>query len=251
MQTLAVLLHRPRCLCVPTSAGPASSCMAATLAGSLGSALVHLTCLAAFAGRLAPRRAALLARPRCIAVFALRLLPAASPTRPRGWCGPAGRVSCPLAPAPSASSGSLMGLAALKAVVDLWRRPFHWEKTPHGDRPPWSAATARPEAGTRRQRRWSASSPSRRPRWPAAGTARDEVAAALRRQCLRWRGGRGPRRRILAVVEAYGREPSRAAPLPLSSADRGTPRCPPTPCHGPVFEATRAPLQDLGGGDGG
>lgn len=200
MQTLAILARDPRRLM--REIGPAGLLvLAATLAGALGSALVHLTCLAAFLV------AWLLQGPPSwagagAAVFVL------------GYAGSVAYKGVGLVRA--GRPGLLpwlvllpvvwvaMGLAALKAVADLWHRPFHWEKTPHGagcwpmgpaDAP---APAAPPEALERIVALSEAVMASGR------HSPRD-VAAALRRQCLRWqREGTAPA--LLAVVEAYGRE---------------------------------------------
>jgi hypothetical protein len=197
MQTLAVLLHSPRRLAAELG-WPVILVLVATLAGSLGSALVHLTCLVAFLV------AWLVGGPPAwlglgAAVFALGY--AGSLAYKATGLVRAGRPGLlpwlPLLP----FVWLFMGLAALKAVVDLWRRPFHWEKTPHGTGDP-SAAAERPERPPQALERIVVLSEA------ALATGRHsprEVAAALRRQCLRWsREGTSPA--LLAVVEAYGRE---------------------------------------------
>lgn len=200
MQTLAVLLHRPRRL-----AGELGwrglVVLVATLAGSLGSALVHLTCLAAFVVAWwvggPPSWAGLgagvfvLGYAGSVAYKAVGLVRAGRPGL-LPWL--------PLLPLVWLA----MGLAALKAVADLWRRPYHWEKTPHGAGP--RAATAAggavPDMPPQALERIVALSEA------ALASGRHsprEVAAALRRQCLRW-GQEGTAPGLLAVVEAYGRE---------------------------------------------
>lgn len=199
MQTLAVLLHRPGGL-VRELGWSGLLVMAATLAGSLGSALVHLTCLAGFAvAWLVGGPPSWIGAGAAVFLF--------------GYCGSMAYKAAGLVRA--GRPGLLpwlpflplvwiaMGLAALKAVSDLWRRPFHWEKTPHGTGPRIEEVTggpgwhAPPEALERIVALSEAAMASGR-------HSPDEVAAALRRQCLRW-GRQGTAPAILAVVEAYGR----------------------------------------------
>lgn len=128
LQTVAVLARSPRPLAAELGWKGALALLA-TIAGTLGSALVHAVCLSAL-----------------LISTLLFGLP--------DWMGPAGLVAA------AGFSGSLaiklaglrragrlrlapwlallpvvwaaMGLAALRALVELARRPFHWEKTQHG-----------------------------------------------------------------------------------------------------------------------
>ncbi|MBY0363708.1 MAG: glycosyltransferase [Phreatobacter sp.] len=200
MQTLVVLARHPRRL--TREIGLAGLLvLAATLAGALGSALVHLTCLAAFlaawllhgppswagagaavfllgyGGSVAYKAVGLVRAGRSFLLPWLVLLPVV-------WVA--------------------MGLAALKAVADLWSRPFHWEKTPHGAGC-WTAdAVDAPVPPTPPEALERIVALSEAVMASGRHSPRD-VAAALRRQCQRWqREGTAPA--LLAVVEAYGRE---------------------------------------------
>ncbi|MDP2803115.1 MAG: glycosyltransferase family 2 protein [Phreatobacter sp.] len=200
MQTLAILARDPRRL--GREIGLAGLLvLAATLAGALGSALVHLTCLAAF-----------------VVTWLIHGLPSwAGAGAAVFLLGYAGSVVYKVVGLVRAGRPGLlpwlvllplvwiaMGLAALKAVGDLWFRPFHWEKTPHGAGS-WPEAVADapvapgpPEALERIVALSEAVMASGR-------HSPHDVAAALRRQCRRWqREGTAPA--LLAVVEAYGRE---------------------------------------------
>lgn len=128
LQTVAVLVREPRLLAAEIG-WKGVLALFATIAGTLGSALVHVACLAA------------------LAVSTLLFgLP--------DWAGPAGLVaaagfgaSLVIKLTGLRRSGRLaltpwlallpvvwaaMGVAALRAVAELARRPFHWEKTRHG-----------------------------------------------------------------------------------------------------------------------
>lgn len=129
LQTLAVLLRQPRRLASELGVR-GLAVLVATLAGSLGSALVHLVCIVAL-----------------LVTCLLHGVPS--------WAGPATGIfllgyggSIAYKTAGLARAGRLrlapwllllplawiaMGLAALRAAVDLWHRPFHWEKTVHGE----------------------------------------------------------------------------------------------------------------------
>lgn len=200
LQTLAVLARDPWRL-----AGELGSrglvALVATLAGSLGSALVHLVCLAAllatgllhgvpswvgpwaivfglgYVGSIAYKTAGLARADRLRLAPWLLLLPLA-------WIA--------------------MGLAALRAVVDLWRRPFHWEKTEHGVAH-WPAVAAAPvadrDAPPEAIHRIVALSES------AIASGRHQprdVAAALRRHCDRMRAAGVPEG-LVTALEGYRR----------------------------------------------
>jgi hypothetical protein len=138
LQTLAVLARRPRQ--VATELGPAGLiALVATLAGSLGSALVHLVCVAAFAVAMAlhgwPDWAGVAVATFLIgyggsAVYMATGLARAGRIRLAGWL-----VLLPLA-------WLAMGLAALRGAWQLGRQPFRWDKTQHGVSPSWLAGSA-------------------------------------------------------------------------------------------------------------
>lgn len=200
MQTLAILARDPRRLI--REIGPVGLLvLAATLAGAVGSALVHLTCLAAFlvawllhgpppwAG--AGAAVFLLGYVGSITYKSVGLVRAGRP-RLQPWL-----VLLPVV-------WVAMGLAALKAVADLWHRPFHWEKTPHGagcwpTGPADASAPATPPEALERIVALSEAAMASGRHSPR------DVAAALRRQCQRWQS-EGTAPVLLAVVEAYGRE---------------------------------------------
>ncbi|AVO46291.1 glycosyltransferase [Phreatobacter cathodiphilus] len=200
MQTLSVLLHRPAGLARELG-WPGLVVLAATLAGSLGSALVHLTCLAGFAvawlvggppSWMGPGGAVfLVGYGGSMAYKAAGLLRAGRPGL-LPWL--------PLLPLVWIA----MGLAALKAVGDLWHRPFHWEKTPHGIGPCVGEAAGGPAVDALPQALERIVALSEAAMASGRHSPR-EVAAALRRQCLHW-GRKGTASALLAVVEAYGRE---------------------------------------------
>ncbi|KAF0123627.1 MAG: glycosyl transferase family protein [Xanthobacteraceae bacterium] len=199
LQTLAVLARDPRRLAKELGLRGLAA-LAATLAGSLGSALVHLVCLAAllvtcllhgmpswagfaavvfglgYGGSMAYKTAGLARAGRLRLAPWLLLLPLA-------WIA--------------------MGLAALKAVLDLWRRPFHWQKTEHGAAH-WPTATAVPAGGRDMPTDAVARIIALSEDLIASGRHQPrEVAAALRRHCHRMRAVGAPES-LLAVLERYG-----------------------------------------------
>lgn len=138
LQTLAVLARRPRRLWRELGAGGLLA-LVATLAGSLGSALVHIVCWAGLAVMVArgvwPGWIGLAA-----AVFLVGYLGSILHMLV-GWRR-AGRkgfapwlVLLPLA-------WLAMGMAALRAVWELRARPHYWDKTEHGLSAAWAAGGA-------------------------------------------------------------------------------------------------------------
>ncbi|MDP3547632.1 MAG: glycosyltransferase family 2 protein [Phreatobacter sp.] len=201
LQTLAVLSRDPRRLAGELGVRGLAALLA-TLAGSLGSALVHLVCLAAFLVTCLQHGMPSWAGPAA-GIFALGY--GGSIAYKTAGLARAGRLR--LAPwlllLPLA--WIVMGLAALRAVVDLWRRPFHWEKTEHGAArwPAVASASAGdrgiPPDAIHRIVAFSEgviASGRHQPR---------EVAAALRRHCDRMRAAGAPEG-LLAALEGYGCE---------------------------------------------
>jgi hypothetical protein len=140
LQTLAVLARRPRRVWRELGVWGVLA-LVATLAGSLGSALVHLVCWFAVAATLAanavPDWAGL-----ALVVFLAGYLGSIVHMLV-GWRR-AGRpgfapwlILLPFA-------WVAMGLAAMRAVWELRRRPHQWDKTVHGLSASWWAGQAEP-----------------------------------------------------------------------------------------------------------
>ncbi len=209
LQTLAVLARDPARLAGELGARGLVA-LVATLAGSLGSALVHLVCLLALLATCLVRGLPSWAGPWAI-VFALGYV--GSIAYKTVGLARAGRLR--LAPwlllLPLAWIA--MGLAALRAVVDLWRRPFHWEKTEHGVAQ-WPAVAAAPaadgDAPPEAIHRIVALSES------AIASGRHQprdVAAALRRHCDRMRAAGVPEG-LVTALDGYRRHVESRAPTP-------------------------------------
>lgn len=209
LQTLAVLARDPARLAGELGARGLVA-LVATLAGSLGSALVHLVCLLALLATCLVRGLPSWAGPWAI-VFALGYV--GSIAYKTVGLARAGRLR--LAPwlllLPLAWIA--MGLAALRAVVDLWRRPFHWEKTEHGVAQ-WPAVAVAPAADGDAQpeaiHRIVALSES------AIASGRHQprdVAAALRRHCDRMRAAGVPEG-LVTALDGYRRHVESRAPTP-------------------------------------
>jgi hypothetical protein len=137
LQTLAVLAREPRQVGSELGATGLLA-LAATLAGSLGSALVHLVCVAAFAvavwlngwpGWAGVAMATFLVGYAGSAAYMAVGLARARRLRLAGWL-----VLLPLA-------WLAMGLAALRGAWQLGRQPFRWDKTQHGVSPAWLAGS--------------------------------------------------------------------------------------------------------------
>ncbi|MBL8570380.1 MAG: glycosyltransferase [Phreatobacter sp.] len=138
LQTLAVLARRPRRLWRELGAGGVLA-LVATLAGSLGSALVHIVCWVGLAVTIArgvwpdwigPAAAVFLAG------YLGSILHMLVGRRRAGRKGFAPWLALlPLA-------WLAMGIAALRAVWELRRRPHHWDKTEHGLSAAWAAGAA-------------------------------------------------------------------------------------------------------------
>ncbi len=201
LQTLAVLARDPRRLTGEVGLRGIAA-LAATFVGSLGSALVHLVCLAALATSWLVHGPPDWAGP-VTGIFALGY--AGSILYKSVGLKRAGRlhlapwlVLLPLA-------WVVMGLAALRAVLDLWRRPFHWEKTEHGaGRWPTGAGCDdgsghAPEDIVQRIVAMSEEAIASGRHHPR------DVAAALRRHCDTIRAGGVPAS-LLATLEAYQRD---------------------------------------------
>lgn len=141
LQTLAVLARRPRRLRSELGAGGLLA-LVATLAGSLGSALVHLVCWMALAVMMTRG-----VHPEWLSLAAVVFVSGHIGSVLHmlvGWRR-AGRpgfapwlVFLPLA-------WAAMGAAALRAVWELRRRPYHWDKTEHGLSAAWAAGAAEAE----------------------------------------------------------------------------------------------------------
>ncbi|WP_439572767.1 glycosyltransferase family 2 protein [Phreatobacter sp.] len=128
LQTVAVLARAPRAVSAELG-WRGGLALLATIAGTVGSALVHLVCLSALAVSTLlyglPDWAGLAGLVAALGLgssIAVKLL----------GLKRAGRLA--LAPwlALLPLVWAAMGVAALRALFELARRPFHWEKTEHG-----------------------------------------------------------------------------------------------------------------------
>lgn len=128
LQTMAVLARAPRSVTAELGWRGALA-LVATLAGSLGSALVHGVCLLAVAVSwvlFGPPAWALLAAGVAAAALASSLTLQSVGLKRAGHSGLVPWLA--LLPVIWVA----MGLAAWRAVMELANRPYHWEKTAHG-----------------------------------------------------------------------------------------------------------------------
>jgi hypothetical protein len=217
LQTLAVLARRPRRLWSELGARGLLA-LVATLAGSLGSALVHLACWVALAAMLArgawPDWAGLAA-----AVFIAGYLGSILHMLV-GWRRAGRRGFAPwLVVLPLAWFA--MGAAALRAVWELRRRPHYWDKTEHGLSAVWAAgaieadvpAVAREELAERVLAIIASSD-----RLMAAGDHSPADVAATLRRYRPMLSDLGPDRQTLDLYDAYCASVARRADAPAVGA---------------------------------
>lgn len=209
LQTLAVLSRDPRRL-ADELGFRGGLALAVTLIGSLGSAFVHLTCLAAFAVHCALHGPPEWGTPAAwiflsgyggsIAYKAVGLVRAG-----RIRLAPC-LVLLPLA-------WAAIGVAALKAVLDLWRRPFHWEKTEHGTAR-WPVPLQPTEELLERDQKAIDRIVALSESVMASGRHQPrDVAAALRRHCDRMRAAGVPEG-LVTALDGYRRHVESRATTP-------------------------------------
>lgn len=142
LQTLAVLARRRRAFAAGLGIR-GSLALVATLAGSLGLALVHPACLLGLAGALALGHPPAWAGAVAVVAIAGHVGTALHLMEGLRRAGQLRLAPClvllPL-------WWLLIGMAAWRAVWQLYRRPFHWEKTMHGLGAPEPAEPAPPTA---------------------------------------------------------------------------------------------------------
>ncbi len=137
LQTLAVLSRQPRKVAADLGIGGTLALMA-TLAGSLGLALAHPACIAGFLAAVATGQMPPWAGAMALVAVAGHVGTAVHLAEGLRRSGQMPIVPCLLI---LPVSWLFIGIAAWRAVWQLYRRPFHWEKTEHGL---GSCAPARP-----------------------------------------------------------------------------------------------------------